>query len=153
MMKADKVPLVPTLGPGDMIEKAAAMGVPEFIIEKSRKVRGPHVQSLAMAKDADVLIGMGADCGTPLLPHGSNLIELVSLVQNGFTPVEALTIGTLNGARILGLDQELGSISEGKLADLVVAAGDPLEDISLLTQPENITWVIQGGKVVKSPLK
>jgi len=152
MMKSAQVPLVPTLGPGDMLEKAAAMGVPEFIIEKSRKVRGPHVQSLAMAKKANILIGMGADCGTPLLPHGSNLIELVSLTQNGFTPKEALTIGTLNGARILGLDDQLGSISEGKLADLVVAGGDPLADISLLTHPENITWVIQGGKVVKSPL-
>ena len=81
------------------------------------------------------------------------MIELVSLVQNGFTPEEALLVGTLNGARILGLDEQLGSISEGKLADLVVAAGDPLTDISLLTHPENITWVIQGGKVVKSPLK
>jgi len=152
MMKSAQVPLVPTLGPGDMLEKAAAMGVPEFIIEKSRKVRGPHVQSLAMAKKANILIGMGADCGTPLLPHASNLIELVSLIQNGFTPKEGLSIGTLNGAEILGLDDQLGSISEGKLADLVVAAGDPLADISLLTHPENITWVIQGGKVVKSPL-
>ena len=152
LMTADKVPLVPTLGPGDMIEKAAAMGVPDFIIEKSRKVRGPHVQSLAMAKQADILIGMGADCGTPLLPHGTNLMELESLVANGFTPEEALVIGTLNGARIAGLDTRLGSIAEGKLADLVVAAGNPLEDISLLTHPENITWVIKGGQVVKSPL-
>ena len=150
-MRVDKIPLVPTLGPGDMIEKAADFGVPEFIIEKSRKVRGPHIESLAMAKQAGILIGMGADCGTPLLPHGSNLIELVSLVQNGFTPEEALVIGTLNGARILGLDDQLGSIGEGMLADLVVVEGDPLADISLLTRPENISWVLQGGKVVKRP--
>jgi len=150
-MRVDKIPLVPTLGPGDMIEKAVDFGVPDFIIEKSRHVRGPHIESLAMAKQAGILIGMGADCGTPLLPHGSNLIELVSLVQNGFTPEEALVIGTLNGARILGLDDQLGSIGEGMLADLVVVEGDPLADISLLTRPENISWVLQGGKVVKRP--
>ena len=150
-MRADKTPLVPTLGPGDMIEKAADFGVPEFIIEKSRQVRGPHIESLAMAKQAGILIGMGADCGTPLLPHGSNLIELVSLVQNGFTPEEALGIGTLNGARILGLDDQLGTIDEGKLADLVVVEDDPMADISLLTRPENISWVLQGGKAVKKP--
>ncbi len=150
-MRVDKIPLVPTLGPGDMIEKAVDFGVPDFIIEKSRHVRGPHIESLAMAKQAGILIGMGADCGTPLLPHGSNLIELVSLVQNGFTPEEALVIGTLNGARILGLDDQLGSIGEGLLADLVVVEGDPLADISLLTRPENISWVLQGGKVVKRP--
>ncbi|MBW2177585.1 MAG: amidohydrolase family protein [Deltaproteobacteria bacterium] len=150
-MLENDVPLIPTLGPGDMLEKAAGLGVPEFIIEKSRQVRGPHIESLAMAKQANVLIGMGADCGTPLLSHGSNLIELVSLVENGFTPEEALVVGTLNGARILGLDDRLGSIEEGKLADLVVAVGNPLDDISLLTHPENITHVLQGGRVVKAP--
>jgi len=150
-MLADDVPLVPTLGPGDMIEKAADFGVPEFIIEKSLQIRGPHIESLAMAKQAGILIGMGADCGTPLLPHGSNLIELVSLVQNGFAPAEALMAGTLNGARILGLDHELGSIVEGKLADLVVAGGNPLDDIGLLTRPENIAWVFKDGNPVKCP--
>lgn len=152
LMVRDSVPLVPTLGPGDMIEKAAALGVPEFIVEKSRQVRKPHIESLAMAKKANILIGMGADCGTPLLPHGQNLIELVNLVENGFTPEEALVIGTLNGARILGLDDRLGSIEEGKLADLVIVEGNPVEDITLLTDTNNISFIMQGGSVKKSTL-
>jgi imidazolonepropionase-like amidohydrolase len=50
------------------------------------------------------------------------------LVEAGFTPVEAIQIMTLNGARILGVDDELGSITAGKLADLVVIEGDPIAD-------------------------
>ena len=150
LMVKNNVPLVPTLGPGDMIEKAVDFGVPEFVIEKSRQVRKPHIESLAMAKEANILIGMGADCGTPLLPHGHNLIELVSLIENGFTPEEALVIGTLNGARILGLDNQLGSIEEGKLADLIVVEGNPIDDINLLTNSENISFILQGGIVKKS---
>ena len=148
-MKNNEVPFVPTLGPGDTIERAALSGVPEFIIEKSRQVRKPHLESLAMAKEAGVTIGMGADCGTSLNPHGQNLRELVSLVENGFTPTQALCIGTLNGARILGLEDVTGSIEVGKLADLVVVRGDPLSDISLLTDSANIGVVMQGGKVFK----
>lgn len=148
-MKNNEVPFVPTLGPGDTIERAALSGVPEFIIEKSRQVRKPHLESLAMAKEAGVTIGMGADCGTSLNPHGQNLRELVSLVENGFTPTQALCIGTLNGARILGLEYVTGSIEVGKLADLVVVRGDPLSDISLLTDSANIGVVMQGGKVFK----
>lgn len=152
IMVRNGVPLVPTLGPGDMIEKAAALGVPEFIVEKSRQVRKPHLESLAMAKKANILIGMGADCGTPLLPHGQNLIELVNLVENGFTPEEALVIGTLNGARIMGLDDRLGSIQEGKLADLVIVEGNPIDDIALLTDANNISFIMQGGSIKKSTL-
>jgi imidazolonepropionase-like amidohydrolase len=150
LMKDNGVPFVPTLGPGDMLEHAALAGVPEFIIEKSRRVRKPHLESLAMAKEAGVTIGMGADCGTPLNRHGQNLRELVGLVENGFTPTEALCIGTLNSARILGLEDVLGSIEVGKLADLVVVRGDPLSDIALLTDSANISVVMQGGKVFKS---
>ncbi len=150
LMVKNNVPLVPTFAPGDMIEKAADLGVPAFIVEKSRLVLKSHIQSLAMAREADILIGMGADCGTPLLPHGSNLIELVSLFENGFTAEEALSIGTLNGARILGLDHQIGTIEEGKLADLIVVTGSPVDDISILTQPENIPYILKGGVVVKS---
>ena len=96
------------------------------------------------------MIGMGADCGTPLLPHGSNLLELVSLAEIGFTTEEVLTIGTLNGAKILGMGQQIGSIKEGKLADLVVVEGNPVDDINLVASIENISTVMQSGSIVKS---
>ncbi|MBU2515696.1 amidohydrolase family protein [bacterium] len=150
LMVKNRVPLIPTLAFGDMIEKAADLGVPAYILEKSRLVTKSTLESLAMAKEADILIGMGADCGTPLLPHGTNLLELVCLVENGFTTEEALIIGTLNGAKILGLDHQLGSIEEGKIADLIVVEGNPLNDIGLLTNPENISLVLTSGSVIKN---
>jgi imidazolonepropionase-like amidohydrolase len=149
LMVKNNVPLIPTLAGGELIEKAANMGIPDFIVEKNRQVLKAQLQSLAMAREAGIMIGMGADCGTPLLPHGSNLLELVSLAEIGFTTEEVLTIGTLNGAKILGLEQQIGSIEEGKLADLVVVEGNPVDDINLVASIENISTVMQSGSIVK----
>jgi imidazolonepropionase-like amidohydrolase len=150
LMAENGVPLIPTLAGDKMIDQAADLGIPRFIVEKNRQVMKAHLQSLAMAKDAELLIAMGADCGTPLLPHGTNLLELVSLVENGFGTEEALIIGTLNGARVLGLEKQIGSIEEGKIADLVVVDGNPTDDISILADCENISLVMQNGSIKKS---
>ena len=146
------VALVPTLRPGETIEEYSHLGIDDYIIEKSRLLRKPRIESLHLARDAGILIGMGADCGTPMNPHGQNLYELVSLVNQGFSPVEALCIGTLNGARILGLEETIGSIEEGKLADLVVVRGNPIEHISLLTEKSNLVSIMQGGAFIKQLL-
>ena len=66
----------------------------------------------------------------------------------GFSPEEAIRAATQTAAEVMGWDKDLGTVSEGKLADLVVVQGDPLEDIALLQRPEAIRWVMQGGRVV-----
>jgi imidazolonepropionase-like amidohydrolase len=70
--------------------------------------------------------------------------ELWMLQQGGMTPLEALRAATLEGARYLGLDQELGSIEVGKLADLVVLNGNPLEDIR---KTEGVSQVMMNGRL------
>jgi imidazolonepropionase-like amidohydrolase/Tol biopolymer transport system component len=70
--------------------------------------------------------------------------ELWMLAQGGFTPLQALRAGTLDGARYLGLDQDLGSIEVGKLADLAVIDGDPLTD---LRQSREVALTVLGGRV------
>jgi len=149
LMKEKNVALVPTLRPGESIEQYSHLGIDEEIIAKSRQLRKPRLESLQMAKEAGLLIGMGADCGTPMNPHGQNLQELISLVEVGFSPDQALCTGTLNGAKILGLENSLGSIEEGKIADLVVIKGNPLENIALLADSSNIISIMQGGVFVK----
>ena len=73
------------------------------------------------------LLGAGSDpWGTGYLPGFGNLRNYELLVEAGFTAEQAVQIMTLNGARILGVDRELGSIAPGKLADLVVIQGDPI---------------------------
>jgi imidazolonepropionase-like amidohydrolase len=61
----------------------------------------------------------------------------------------AIEAGTRIAARVLGLEKELGTIEEGKLADLVMVEGNPLEDITALLKPESVRLVMQGGRLVK----
>ena len=73
--------------------------------------------------------------------------EMWMLAQGGMTPHEALRSGTLHGAFYLGMDQDLGSIESGKLADLMIVEGNPLEDIRL---SEKITHTILNGRVYET---
>jgi imidazolonepropionase-like amidohydrolase len=92
---------------------------------------------LAFARAGGLLVA-----GTDPTGHGgivagfSNQREIVLLVEAGFTPVEAIRIATLNGARLLGRDSEIGSIAKGKRADLVVIRGNPEDTISDITHVE-----------------
>jgi len=81
--------------------------------------------------EAGGLLGAGSDpWGTGFVPGFGNLRNFEILVEAGFAPTEAVRIITLNGARILGEEERLGSVEPGKLADLVVIEGDPMDDPS-----------------------
>jgi imidazolonepropionase-like amidohydrolase len=66
------------------------------------------------------------------------------LAQGGMTPLEALACGTIDGARYLGLDHDIGSLEKGKLADLVVLDRNPLEDIK---NSDSVRWVMMNGRL------
>jgi imidazolonepropionase-like amidohydrolase len=72
--------------------------------------------------------------------------EFGALVRGGMTPLQALQAATINGATLLSLDREIGTIEPGKYADLVAVPGDPLTDITVM---EHVAWVMKGGSVVK----
>jgi imidazolonepropionase-like amidohydrolase len=91
---------------------------------------------------------MGTDAGTPFNIHGDNLRELKLLVDCGFSPMDAIEAGTRIAAQVLGMENQLGTIEEGKLADLVLIEGNPLEDIEILLKRELIRLVIKGGKKI-----
>jgi len=101
---------------------------------------------LPEAVAAGVNLLVGDDWGTTMTPHGEYGRELELYVREaGIAPAEVLRWATVNGARCMGLDSELGSVSAGKLADLVVVRGDPTRDISVLGDPANIVAVLKEG--------
>jgi len=116
---------VPTLvAPQGVIDAAeAGVQLPPAIIDKARAVVERHRAAFRSAVHAGVRIAMGTDSG--VTPHGRNLRELVLMVEGGMTPAAALEATTRSAAQLLGLDADLGTIEPGKLADLVVVAGDP----------------------------
>jgi imidazolonepropionase-like amidohydrolase len=105
-------------------------------------------KAVAMAvatKGLKVMVGSGADGST--YPHGTQALDFEALVKrSGMTPARAIQAGTIVNAEVMGWQNDVGSISKGKFADLVAVAGDPLADISEL---QRVTFVMKGGKVIR----
>ena len=97
---------------------------------------------------AGVPMAMGSDVGP--FPHGTQAREFVLMVEYGMSPLEALRAGTINAARLLGWEGQIGVLHAGYLADVVAVAGDPLADIAAL---QKVDFVMKGGMVYKSPGK
>lgn len=140
--------LVPTLlAPVAVLETAAETGMPDTAVQKSKEVIHHHIESFAKAHKAGVKIAMGTDAG--VMKHGTNLRELGLMADAGMTPMEAIIASTKTAAECLGWEQQVGTLETGKLADLIVVKGNPLEDIHSLAENSNIQVVIKGGKVEK----
>ncbi|AIY03334.1 putative amidohydrolase [Arthrobacter sp. PAMC 25486] len=137
--------LVPTLSSALRVPRPA--DVPGYLYEK--KVRWSEIarEHVAKALAAGVRVAMGTDAA--ICPHGVNLKELGHLVELGMSPMDAIVAGTLNAAELMRLQEHVGSVESGKLADLVITASDPLANIGALGDPANIAVVVQGGNVVK----
>jgi imidazolonepropionase-like amidohydrolase len=103
-------------------------------------------ESIGASVAAGVKIAVGTDAG--LSPaHGTNLKELGLLVRfGGLTPLQAIVAGTQTSAELCGLAETLGTVEAGKLADLVVVRGNPLDDIDALGEPDNILLVLKEGE-------
>lgn len=107
-------------------------------------------ENIAAAIARGVDIAAGTDAG--ISPHGGNLSELSYLVELGMSPMAAIRAATSASARLLGVEDTLGTLRAGYAADLVLCAGDPLRDIGLLSAPEQIVLVAQQGVVRKLTL-
>ena len=102
------------------------------------------VSALALAARNGVRIVFGTDGG--VLPHGRNAEELRTLVDAGLSPLDAIRAATVNAARAYRVQDSIGTIEPGKVADLIAVAGDPLADIGTLSRP---ILVVSRGRVVR----
>jgi imidazolonepropionase-like amidohydrolase len=141
--------LVPTFSaPVNIMAKGTEAGIPKEFVEKSKRVQDEHIRSVFRAKKAGVKIAMGTDAGTPFNRHGENPFELVHMSEFGFSAQEVIVSATSRAAELLGLEEKIGTIAPGKLADLLIVEGNPLEDIRVLTDPGRIVAVFKEGREV-----
>ena len=104
-----------------------------------------HVASVRRALELGVPIAAGTDAGGH--GHPKNALELKYLVEAGLSPMQALCAATQSAAACLGLEREVGTIEKGRLADLVLVGGNPLDDVTLLLDPARIELVFKGGVI------
>jgi imidazolonepropionase-like amidohydrolase len=150
MMVKKDVYLVPTLSaPHNIIKHGRDAGVPEFVVKKTEAVMDRHLESFREAYRAGVKIAMGTDAGTPFNRHGKNALEIELMVKAGMSEMEAIVSATKSSATLLGLNHEIGTIEEGKRADILVVDGNPLKDLSLFQDETKIEIIIKDGVIVK----
>jgi imidazolonepropionase-like amidohydrolase len=138
--------LVPTLMAGNAVEGFAKNGVLKGLrAEKAFAAAAAMRKGIRVAMARHVPIALGTDAG--VIQHGTNAKEFGLMVDwGGLTPIQSLTAGTLNAAKLLGWDKRAGTIEAGKWADIVAIQGNPLEDIH---RTEQVSFVMKGGVVYK----
>jgi imidazolonepropionase-like amidohydrolase len=146
MMAEKGTYLVPTLLAGENVERLAKTGVLKgFRGEKALAAAAAMRNAIKIAIANKVPIALGTDAG--VYPHGLNAHEFTLLVEwGGMRPMDAIIAGTIGSAKLLGWDQKLGSLTVGKIADIVAVPGDPLADIKRM---ESTVFVMKNGFVYK----
>jgi imidazolonepropionase-like amidohydrolase len=142
--------LVPTFAIVDSITKfGRAAGVPEYAMKKAEESQKAHLESIRKAFEAGVKIATGTDfLGPAGVAHGDNAVELEIMVEKlGVSPMEAIMNSTRIGAEALGLEDEIGTLSTGKTADLLIVDGDPSRDIAILKDKSAIKLVMRSGRI------
>ena len=144
--------LVPTLSVTQRMKEhldADPESLPAYVAAKLPLVYDTQRRNFKYALEHGVKIAMGTDAGA--LGHGENGKELVYMVQAGMTPMQAVVASTKSAAELLGMRDSLGTVEAGKLADLILVDGDPLEDIAVVADPARVKLVMKDGIVYKSP--
>lgn len=146
LMRKHDTYYVPTISAGKWAaEKAAIPGFfPDLVRPKAASIGSKIQQTFSEAYKAGVKIAFGTDAG--VFEHGNNWREFVYMTEAGMPAIDAILSATIEGARLLGVETELGSITPGKIADIIAVPGDPLTDITAMGQ---VSFVMKAGQTYK----
>lgn len=117
-----------------------------WMVEKAELCLKNHGEHLKKMIAMGINIGFGTDSGTAFNRHGEQAFEFELMTRCGFTPAGALLAATKVNSRLLKWDDRIGSVEEGKLADIAAFDGNPLEDISAMTR---CAFVMKDGTVYR----
>ena len=130
-------------------------GVLPYLKEKTERSYEAHYRSLEMARKAHITVGVGCDfLGDAAFgcPSSEATLELERLCVAGYTPMEVITMATKVNARLLQMEDQLGTLETGKLADVLLVEGRPDEDIRVLRRSDHVKLVVQDGRIVKNAM-
>ena len=139
---------VPTLMAGKWVAmKAKEAGYfPAIVRPKAITIGAELSKTFGRAYRAGVKIAFGTDSGVSA--HGDNAHEFVYMVEAGMPPMKAIQAATLQAAKLMRIEDQLGTIASGKIADVVAVAGNPLEDIKRMLK---VSFVMKAGRIYKRP--
>ena len=137
---------VPTLAATQLYEAHAGHpSIPAYVREKAAITVPAHRDNFPRAVRAGVTMATGTDAGSTFVGHGVVAHEVALLAHFGLSPLEAIAAGTRNAARLLHLDDEIGTVEAGHRADLLIVDGDPIADLRALRE---VRHVLRDGRFV-----
>ena len=147
LMKEADMYLVPTLSVYELKSKHTVEGgTPQTTLDKINFAKGRAPQSVEIAMAVGVNVASGSDVYGADANRKAMELELKAAIMG---PAMAIISATKTNSNLVGMGNEIGTLEEGKLADVIVVDGNPLEDITILQDEKKIPIVIQGGRIVK----
>jgi imidazolonepropionase-like amidohydrolase len=147
-MRKRDVTLVPTFAIYHRMAHASSdSGLAEELRIGAREVVDQKIPLFLNAHQAGVRIVTGTDNGPPLGPHGDLALELILMAEVGMRPIDVIRAATLNAARLLRLESQVGSLEPGKMCDIIGLRGNPLLDMQKI---RDVALVVKSGTVYES---
>jgi imidazolonepropionase-like amidohydrolase len=143
IMKEKQIFAVPTFAIAEYFADHASSPIQS---QRQHQMFELHAQEFRKQLAAGVPMAVGSDVGP--FPHGTQARELVLMVQYGMSPVATLQADLLNGARLLGWQDQIGALKAGFFADVIAVPGNPVNDISVT---QKVVFVMKGGVIYRSP--
>lgn len=141
LMREKQIFAVPTFAIAEYFADHAASPVQG---EREHRMQDFHAQEFRKQLAAGVPMAVGSDVGP--FPHGTQALEFNLMVKYGMSPLATLQADLLNGAKLLGWQDQIGVLKAGYLADIIAVPGNPVEDISAL---QKVAFVMKGGMVYR----